>query len=264
MLQEELTVTEAPKNTDTWHATVACRINIYITVPYIHRRLALCTELAQRLVYGVRCWFFVNVGPLSDSHLDIWEEMMHEILRSLIKLITDHRHILTILQQCPEHLHDTRVRCRRVKVMMKIMLTETSVALLKLRIALAPGDGTRHEQPNPVAYKPPHVIHTVFRQSVGPQCIVTTGGKIVQRIEQCAVKIKDICIVLHKQVGAPPSLPEGEGVDYIIQHPQTSPKDKDFTGKALKVINIPPFGGTLGGFFCKVTYKICNFAPKLE
>ena len=105
---------------------------------------------------------------------------------------------------------------------MQIMLTETGVALLKLRIALASGDSTRHEQPHAVSHEPPHVIHTVLRQSVGPERIVATGGKVVERVEQRAVQIKDICIVLHMQPNQ--AFPKGKDVDYL-QEPSEASQD---------------------------------------
>lgn len=83
MVQQKLSVAEPPEHTDTRHATVAGRIDIHITVTDIHRRATLCTELAQCLVHRVGRRLLMNVRTLTDSYLDVQEEMVYKILRRL-------------------------------------------------------------------------------------------------------------------------------------------------------------------------------------
>ena len=98
MLQEEVSVAEAPENRNTRQATVAGSHDINIAIAYIDGPLLPHTKLTQSSLDGIRSRFLADTLGLmlTNSHLDdVWEKMTDQFLCSRHHLITDYSQATT-------------------------------------------------------------------------------------------------------------------------------------------------------------------------
>ena len=192
MLYEEVTVTEAPKNTDARHAHITGCINIDITVTDVNGPFLADTKLAHSFKDRIRSRFLADILTLTNCHLNCFgEEMAGKFLSSSIELITDNSQFLATALQFGKNLGNTTIWLCGIKAMLKVMLAEGGVSLAKLRIIQSIGNGTLHKLLYSITYKPPHIIDRVLRHSSPAQGIIGTCCQIIECIKQSTIQIKN-------------------------------------------------------------------------
>ena len=135
---------------------------------------------------------------LAYSYFYLGEEMCHEFLGGCHHLVAYHRQATAALLQCVDSLDDTIIGTGGVQGVLHIMTTEGGKDFLELWILRTTGHGALHEQSYPVAYKTTDVVYRVFRHAILTQGVVDACCKVVQRVEQRAVKVENVCVVLHR------------------------------------------------------------------
>ena len=95
-------VSEAPEDTDAGESRIAGGLDIDIAVTDIDGMLFVDTQLAQRLVDGVRSRLLADalclMFPNSDFYL--WKEMAYQFLGRRHELIADNGKVAATAAQC--------------------------------------------------------------------------------------------------------------------------------------------------------------------
>ena len=92
MGQEEVAIAEAPEHADAGQAGIGGCLDVDVAVAHIDGILALGSQQAQGLVDGVRGRLATDACSLvlADGHLDLREEMSHELTGGRHHLVAHH------------------------------------------------------------------------------------------------------------------------------------------------------------------------------
>ena len=201
MLKEEVTVAETPKDTNARETGISSSLDVDITIAHIDSPLLPYSQFTKGSYDGIwRRFLTDSLGFMfTNSHLnDIREEMTTEFLGGSHHLIADDSYTALLPAEFLECLKDAVIRMSCIQSMLHIMLAESSKGFIEQRIASTLRHSTFHQLTNPITHKATDIVDGVFWHPMRPKGIVRGGRQIAKCIEECPVKVKDICPVFHR------------------------------------------------------------------
>ena len=122
--------------------------------------------------------------------------MARQFLRGSIKLVAHDGHALPSAAQFAQQLFYARIGCRGVETVVEVVLAKGSIGCLKLWVVQSFWHGPLHELLHAVADKLPHFLQCPLRHSRAAQGIVDAGRQVADCIEQRAVQVENIRLIL--------------------------------------------------------------------
>ena len=204
---QEVTIAEAPEDTDTGKAGIAGGLDIDIAIADVDGRHptpipspqgAGNLKKIQGGEDGIRGGLATDTGSLilTNGDLDgVGEEMVAELLGGCHHFVADHSQVTATGFESGQSLRNTFVRTGGVEGMRHVILAEGGEGLVKTRIVGAIGNGTLHQFTDAIAHEPAYIVKRMFRHTMRAEGVIDRSRQIAYGIEQRTVEIEDICAV---------------------------------------------------------------------
>ena len=188
---QEVTIAEAPENTDTGEAGIAGGLDIDIAIADIDGRHptpipspqgAGNLKKIQGGEDGIRGGLATDAGSLilADGDLDgVGEEMVAELLGGCHHFVADHSQVTATGFESGQSLRNTFVRTGGVEGMCHVILAEGGEGLVKEWIVSAIGNSPFHQFTDAIAHESAHVIERMLRHAMGAEGVIDRSRQIV-------------------------------------------------------------------------------------